>query len=87
MSPATQQKLVSALPAILDNLCDSFVKPLALVDKAVDTMDFMRKLEGYIAEISVCFSFVDGSSDQGEENASCQMVVRLLEQRWQQYRR
>ena len=87
VSPATQQKLVSALPAILDNLCDSFVKPLALVDKSVDAMDFLRKLEGYIAEISVFFSFVDGSSDKGEENASCQMVVRLLEQRWQQYRR
>lgn len=87
VSPATQQQLVSALPAILDNLCDSFVKPLALVDKSVDAMDFLGKLEGYIAQISVCFSYVDGNSDQGEANASCQMVIRLLEQRWKQYRR
>ena len=85
LSPSTQQKLVQMLPAILDNLCDSFVKPLALVDKAIDTVDFMRKLEGYIAEISVFLSYVDGNSDEGEENASCEMVVRLLEKRWKQY--
>lgn len=86
LSPATQHQLVDALPAILDNLCDSFVKPLAMVDQAVDSMDFLRKLEGCIANISVCLSFVDGDSDKGEANASCQMVERLLEKRWQQYR-
>ena len=86
LSPATQHKLVDALPAILNQLCDSFVKPLALVDKAVDTMDFLRKLETCIADISVCLSFVDGSSDKSEANASCEMVGRLLEGRWKQYR-
>ena len=86
LSPATQHQLVDALPAILDNLCDSFVKPLALVDQAVDTMDFLRKLETCIAEISVCLSFVDGNSDKGEANASCQMVEQLLEKRWKKYR-
>lgn len=85
LSAATQHKLVDALPAILDNLCDSFVKPLAMVDKAVDSMDFLRKLEGCIANISVCFSFVDGSSDKSEANASCEMVTQLLEKRWRQY--
>lgn len=85
LSAATQHKLVDALPAILDNLCDSFVKPLAMVDKAVDSMDFLRKLEGCIANISVCLSFVDGSSDKSEANASCEMVTQLLEKRWRQY--
>ena len=85
LSAATQHKLVDALPAILDNLCDSFVKPLAMVDKAVDSMDFLRKLEGCIANISVCLSFVDGSSDKSEANANCEMVTQLLEKRWRQY--
>ena len=51
----------------------------------MEALDFLRKLEGYIAEISVFLSYVDGNSDEGEENASCEMVVRLLEKRWKQY--
>ena len=86
LSPPPSTSWWTPLPAILNQLCDSFVKPLALVDKAVDTMDFLRKLETCIADISVCLSFVDGSSDKSEANASCEMVGRLLEGRWKQYR-
>ena len=87
LSPATQAKLVGMLPAVLDNLCDSFVNPLAIVDKAVDSVDFLRKLCDNIATICVCLSFVDGDSDKNEANACYEMTYRLLEQRWKQYMR
>lgn len=83
----TQTSLVQALPAILDQLCDSFVKPLALVDKVVDDVDFLQQLERNIAEICVCLSFVDGSSDKVEAAACSEMVADLLGTRWRKYMR
>ena len=83
----TQASLVQALPAILDKLCDSFVKPLALVDKVVDDVDFLQQLERNIAEICVCLSFVDGSSDKVEAAACSEMVADLLGTRWRKYMR
>lgn len=85
LSPNTQRKLVDALPAILNKLCDSFVKPLAIVDSAINQVDFLDKLETEIAAICVCLSFVDGDSDQGEANACAQMVAKLLSSRWRNY--
>jgi len=85
LGPKTQQTLVDGLPSILDKLCDSFVKPLALVDSAVDTVDFLGNLEEDVITIALCLSFVDGSSDQGEANALAVMVSRLLSDRWRRY--
>lgn len=87
LRPDTQAALVKALPAILDKLCDSFVKPLALVDKVVDQVDFLNQLEHNVAEICVCLSFVDGDSDNDEKNASVLMVTNLLSERWRKYMR
>lgn len=87
LSESTQAGLVKALPSVLDQLCESFVKPLALVDKAVDKVDFLDHLESCIATICVCLSLVDGDSDQGEANASAEMVSRLLSARWRKYMR
>ncbi len=83
----TQAALVKALPVILDKLCDSFVKPLALVDKVVDQVDFLEQLEKNVVEICVCMSFVDGNSDQGEKNICAKMVNDLLIVRWRKYMR
>lgn len=85
LSPSTQQKLVDALPAILNKLCESFVKPLAIVDKAIDQIDFLDKIETEIATICVCLSYVDGNSDKNEANACASMVAQLLSTRWRKY--
>ena len=85
ISPSAQKTLVDGLPTILDRLCESFVKPLAMVDKALDQVDFLDKLESEIAAICVCLSYVDGDSDQSEANACAQMVARLLSTRWRRY--
>lgn len=85
LSNKTQQSLVEALPAILNKLCESFVKPLAIVDKAIDQIDFLDKLETEMATICVCLSYVDGNSDKGEANACAKMVAELLSTRWRRY--
>lgn len=85
LSPNIQQQLVSALPAILNQLCESFVKPLAIVDKAVEQVDFLDKLEDEIATICVCLSYVDGNSDSGEAQSCAKMVAELLSTRWRKY--
>ena len=85
LSPDLQKKLVEALPTILDRLCENFVKPLAIVDKAIDQIDFLDKLETEMATICVCLSYVDGESDQNEANACADMVARLIATRWRRY--
>lgn len=85
LSPDTQQKLVGILPQVLDRLCESFVKPLAIVDKAIEQIDFLDKLETEMATICVCLSYVDGVSDKSEANACAEMVAQLLSTRWRRY--
>lgn len=87
ISPSAQKTLVDGLPTILDRLCDSFVKPLAIVDKAIDQVDFLDQLETEIATICVCLSYVDGDSDRNEANACAQMVAQLLSTRWRKFAR
>lgn len=86
LDAGTQKSLVEVLPAILDDLCDSFVKPLALVDNAIDTVDFLETLQSEIGTISACLSQVDGDSEQREARAAAEMVVKLLSARWIKYR-
>ena len=83
----TQASLVQALPAILDKLCDSFVKPLALVDKVVDDVDVLQHVELNFAEICVCLCFVVGSCEKVEAAACSEMVADLLGTRWRKYMR
>ena len=85
LNPATQKKLIEALPVILDRLCESFVKPLAIVDKAIDQIDFLDKLEEEMASICVALSYVDGNSDKSEANACADMVSQLIAVRWRRY--
>lgn len=81
---ATQQKLVKLIPHLLNKLCDSFVKPLALMDKVMDKVDILDMIQKGIAEIVYCMSSLDGSADQNEVKAAAQMVVELIVMRWKQ---
>ncbi len=83
----TQQQLMDVMPSILDKLCDSFVKPLAVVDKAVDRINFLKQIEDLIAEICICLCKVDGVAQKAEAEAAGEMVGKLLHARWQRYMR
>ena len=78
----TQQKLVSLLPHFLNKLCDSFVTPLALMDKVMKDVDILDMIQKGIAEIIFCMSSLDGSADESEMKAAAQMVVELIVMRW-----
>lgn len=78
----TQQKLVSLMPHFLNKLCDSFVTPLALMDKAMKDVDILDMIQKGIAEIIFCMSSLDGSADESEMKAAAQMVVELIVMRW-----
>ena len=81
----TQASLVQALPAILDKLCDSFVRPLALVDQAVLRAQGLKQIIQDVARICACLSQVDGVNQERERAACIQMVNELLGKRWERY--
>lgn len=81
----SQQLLVNTMRDSMDSICDDFVKPLALMDKAVERVDLLRELEHYIIDIALQFSALDGNAEQREVDACCSMVMALLEERWKKY--
>ncbi|MCC8357601.1 MAG: hypothetical protein LJU34_07155 [Oscillospiraceae bacterium] len=85
LNTSTQQKLMEIIPPLLDESCDSFVKPLALVDKATDTFDELEHLTDNIAQICVCLAQVDGKMEEREAEAAGEMVSSLLHARWSRY--
>lgn len=77
-----QQRLLEALPGLLERTCRSFVQPLALVDGAVDSVDFLENLEQELQTIAQCMSRVDGVERAEEGQAYTAMVEHLLTDRW-----
>lgn len=77
-----QKKLLSILPTMLEESCDSFVAPLAEVDRAVDSRDFLDELTNDIAEIGYDLCSVDGSAEKREAEAIAVMARELLFKRW-----
>jgi hypothetical protein len=74
--------LLERLPRILDRTCTSFVRPLAIVDSTVDSVDFLGQLEQYLGEIAQSLSLVDGHSEDAEQAAYAEMSEHLLLARW-----
>ncbi|MCD8088655.1 MAG: hypothetical protein LUE22_08790 [Oscillospiraceae bacterium] len=85
LDTSTQQKLVKILPSLLDETCDSFVKPLALLDKASKEVDELNALVENIGKIGAYLAQVDGNVSDQEAEAAANMVVSLLVARWQAY--
>ncbi len=77
-----QQRLLGELPALLERTCRGFVQPLALVDGAMDSIDFLEGLEGELQTIAQCMSRVDGEERAEESQAYAAMVEHLLTDRW-----
>jgi len=82
LSAETQRALTDELPQILDRTCNSFVRPLALVDGTVDSIDFLEQLERELREIALSLSNVDGVSRAAEQEAYSDMLEHLLTSRW-----
>lgn len=82
LSSDTQRKLAAILPSLLDKCCDNFVRPLATVDRAIDSQDFLDQITGNIAEISSYLADVDGSTTKGEATAAAKSACALLVNRW-----
>lgn len=82
LSAETQRALTDELPQILDRTCNSFVRPLALADGAVDSIDFLEQLERELREIAHSLSNVDGVSRAVEQEAYSDMLEHLLTDRW-----
>lgn len=82
LSPEQREALMDRLPEILDRTCNSFVLPLALVDGAVDSIDFLERLERELQEIALSLSDVDDQSRPAEQQAYADMLEHLLTDRW-----
>lgn len=82
LDPEQREALMARLPEILDRTCNSFVLPLALVDGAVDSIDFLERLERELQEIALSLSDVDGQSRPAEQQAYADMLEHLLTDRW-----
>lgn len=83
----TQASLVQALPAILDKLCDSFVKPLALVDKVVDDVDFLQSAGAQYRRDLRLPELCGRQQRQGGGRRCSEVVAELLGTRWRKYMR
>ncbi len=78
----TQAKLVAILPTLLDETCDSFVGPLALVESALGQYDFLKALVSVIGEIGAALASVDGRTEKSEAEFCAIMANKLLVERW-----
>lgn len=82
LSQEQREALMERLPDILDRTCNSFVLPLALVDGAVDSIDFLERLERELQDIALSLSDLDGRSVESEQQAYADMLEHLLTDRW-----
>lgn len=82
LSADVQQKLLAILPGLMEKTCDSFVQPLAIVDNAIESRNFLDEIVKCIGEIGAYLSNVDGKSETREAEACGQMAVELLVERW-----
>ena len=83
-APEQQRELTEhILPEELDRVCNSFVRPLAMADGAVVSIDFLERLEGMLAEIADCMSHIDGTVRAEEAAAFRASLEHLLSRRWQ----
>lgn len=82
LNPQTVRQLADMLPKILSKVCDDFVGPLAIVDKAITDIDFFDKLTDHIAGICAMLGIVDNDDDRREGEAAASAIVKLLYDRW-----
>lgn len=82
LNPQTVRQLADMLPKILGKVCDDFVGPLAIVDKAITDIDFFDKLTNHIAVICAMLGIVDNDDDRREGEAAASSIVKLLYDRW-----
>lgn len=82
LKPQTVRQLADIMPNVLGKVCDEFVTPLAIVDKAITDVDFFDKLTDHIATICAMLGIVDGDDDRREGEAAAAAVVKLLYDRW-----
>lgn len=82
LSPEERTQLLDRLPELLDQLCTSFVRTMAMVDGQVDSIDFLERLERELREIALSLSDVDGQSRPAELQAYTDMLDHLLTDRW-----
>lgn len=78
----TQAKLVAILPALMDETCNSFVAPLALVESALGQFDFLKALTSIIGDIGAALASIDGSVETKEAEYCAVMASTLLIDRW-----
>ena len=85
-----QLALVSVLPQVLADQCDSFIYPLAAVDFSysqygnlpTDPGDFLRSIENDMITIATLLAFVDEEGEPVEVNAAAEMIYALVEKHW-----
>ena len=82
LAPEVRAELLERLPEILERTCNSFVLPLARVDGAVDSENFLERLERELGQIALSLSVVDGESREVERQAYSDMLEHLLTGRW-----
>ena len=85
-----QLSLVSILPQVLADQCESFVLPLAAVDFSYSQYgnlpttpgDFLRSIESDMITIATLLAFVDDEGEPVEVNAAAEMIYALVERHW-----
>ena len=85
-----QLSLVSILPQVLADQCESFVLPLAAVDFSYSQYgnlpttpgDFLRSIENDMITIATLLAFVDDEGEPVEVNAAAEMIYALVERHW-----
>ena len=85
-----QLSLVSILPQVLADQCESFVLPLAAVDFSYSRFgnlptapgDFLRSIENDMITIATLLAFVDDDGEPVEVNAAAEMIYALVDRHW-----
>ena len=85
-----QLALVSILPQVLADQCESFILPLAAVDFSYSQYgklptapgDFLRSIENDMITIATLLAFADNDGEEVEVNAAAAMIYELVERHW-----
>ncbi len=85
-----QLALVSILPQVLSDQCESFILPLAAVDFSYSQYgklptapgDFLRSIENDMITIATLLAFADNDGEEVEVNAAAAMIYELVERHW-----